>query len=240
MNFFSLVKRNTIFLFKKKIDIDKDNFRTNIKLEDLFLFYQTDKSEEVHGFSKYYVKHLNKYKNKKINILEIGSATGASASAFAHYFKKSTIFCIDINLTLVKYSSKKIKYFGFDSSNLKKSERFLDLVKKKFFVKKFDFIIDDGSHILSDQLNSLNFFYDKLKKDGIYIIEDFRFPNYFSRCNDVKEDTIDKLIQKIIKKKRIKSNILNNSTINSLINSDIKVYKGNQKISDIVFFKKNN
>tara|TARA_X000000950_G_scaffold197625_1_gene238034 strand:+ start:589 stop:1308 length:720 start_codon:yes stop_codon:yes gene_type:complete len=238
LNFFSLFKRKTIFFFKKKINIDNNKFNKCIKLDDLFIYYKTDKSTKVHGFSKFYTKHLNKFKNKKINILEIGSAKGGSAASFVHYFKKSSVFCIDVNLTLVKYKSKKINFFGLHSSNIRMLNKFLQTVQKKFLIKKFDLIIDDGSHLLSDQLFSLNYFYKNLNKGGFYIIEDYRFPNYFSRCKNVKESTIDVLIKKLKKNKRIKSKILENSTTHDLYKAKIYPYKGNTKISDIVFFNK--
>jgi len=238
LNFFSLFKRNIIYLLKNKIDVDKDKFSKKTSLDYLFKKYETDKSNEAHGFTKFYTNHLNKLKNKKINFLEIGSAKGGSAAAFVHYFNKINVFCLDVNLTLVKYKSNKINYFGLDSSNSNMLFKFLKDIKEKFSVKKFDIIIDDGSHILSDQLFSINYFYKFLNKGGYYIIEDFKFPNYFKRCNDVDENTIDILIKKLKNNKKIKSKILQNDTINQLYKAKIFSYKGRSKISDIVFFQK--
>ena len=238
MNFFSLFKRNIIYLLKSKIDVDKDKFGKKTSLDYLFKKYETDKSNEGHGFTKFYTNHLNKLKNKKINFLEIGSARGGSAAAFVHYFNKINIFCLDVNLTLVKYKSNKINYFGLDSSNSNMLFKFLKNIKEKFSVKKFDVIIDDGSHLLSDQLFSINYFYKFLKKGGYYVIEDFKFPNYFKRCNDVDENTIDILIKKLKNNKKIKSKILQNDTINQLYKAKIFSYKGRSKRSDIVFFQK--
>ncbi|MDC0250502.1 hypothetical protein OAK11_00075 [Candidatus Pelagibacter sp.] len=238
MNFFSLFKRKIIYLLKNKIDIDKDKFGNNISLDYLFKKYETDKSNAIHGFTKYYTNHLNKLKNKRLNFLEIGSAGGGSAAAFVHYFDKSNVFCLDVNLTLVKYKSEKINFFGLDSSNSKMLYRFLKNIEERFFVKKFDVIIDDGSHILSDQLFSINYFYKYLKKGGYYIIEDYKFPNYYKRCNDVDENTIDIIIKKLKSNMIIKSQILQNDTIKKLYKAKIFTYKGRTKISDIVFFQK--
>ena len=105
-------------------------------------------------------------------------------------------------------------------------------------IKKFNIIIDDGSHLLSDQLFSLNYFYKYLTKGGYYIIEDYKFANYFKRNKDVNEPTLDKIIKKLKNKNKIKSNILNNETIEELYKSKIYCYKGKSKISDIVFFVK--
>ena len=238
MNFFSLFKRKIIYLLTNKIDIDKDKFGKNISLDYLFKKYETDKSNAIHGFTKYYTNHLNRLKNKRLNFLEIGSAGGGSAAAFVHYFDKSNVFCLDVNLTLVKYKSDKINFFGLDSSNSKMLYRFLKNIEERFSVKKFDVIIDDGSHILSDQLFSINYFYKYLKKGGYYIIEDYKFPNYYKRCNDVDENTIDIIIKKLKSNMIIKSQILKNDTIKKLYKAKIFTYKGRTKISDIVFFQK--
>ena len=86
--------------------------------------------------------------DKKIKFLEIGCGAGISAAAFTKYLKKSTAYCLDVNLTYVKIKSKRINYYGLDSSNKRHMLNFL----KKYNQKKnsFDFIIDDGSHFLND------------------------------------------------------------------------------------------
>ena len=241
MNFFSVFKRNLIFLFKKKEDIDKDIFKKSVSLDYLCSYYGTDKAEKYnngkgHGYTRHYIKHIKKFKDKKIKFLEIGCGAGISAAAFSKYLKKSTAYCLDVNLTYVKIKSKRINYCGIDSSNTRHMHNFL----KKYNQKKdsFDFIIDDGSHNLSDQLFSLNFFFKHLKKNSLYIIEDYKFPNYFKRNNDVKELKISEIIKKIKSKKYFKSNIIEKSTMKELFSSKIYQYKGNRYYSDIVFFEK--
>ena len=238
MNFLSLIKRNLIFKFKNKTNIDNHSFSPKSSLDQIFRFYNTDKSQKVHGFSIFYTKHFKRFINKKINFLEIGSATGASASSFVHYLKKSNAFCIDVNLSLVKFTSKKINYFGLNSSNKKMLNKFLNKIKLSHSVKKFDFIIDDGSHILSDQLFSLNFFYKYINSGGFYIIEDYKFPDYFDEYRDIDNITIDKLLKNIDSKSKIKTKIVDKKTINEIRKSKIYRYKGNSKISNIVFIKK--
>ena len=84
MNFFSLFKRNILYKFKKKINIDTDNFDKK-DLDQLLEYYKSDKSNLNHGFSNFYEQNLNHLKNKKINILEVGSFAGSSAAAFVKY-----------------------------------------------------------------------------------------------------------------------------------------------------------
>ena len=100
MNFLSLYKRNFLYKIKKKINIDENlNFQKK-SLEEIFVHYDTDKAntwsngqKTGHGYAKFYEEHLKPFKDKKINILEIGSAFGASASSFSKYFVNSKIFC---------------------------------------------------------------------------------------------------------------------------------------------------
>ena len=246
MNFFSLYKRNFLYKIKKKINIDLDINHNKKTLEDLFSFYGTDKADswgrnktKGHGYSKYYEKHLYQFQQKKINLLEIGSFSGASAASFAKYFSNSSIFCIDINISNFKFNSKRINVFGMDVSNYKSISNFykkINITKNEYF---FDVIIDDGSHKLSDILFSLNIFFKNLKKGGFYIIEDFKFPNYFKHLKDVDEITVDQMIKNIENKEDFNSNIISKDIINSLKNNTkINYYKGNSGYSDIVFIEK--
>ena len=104
--------KEIIFKLKKKINLDKQILEIT-SLNELFNYFGTDKGTEVtnqyqktssktdqkligHGYAQFYEKHLNIYKNDKINILEIGTWKGASVAAFYHYFKNAIIFCIEL------------------------------------------------------------------------------------------------------------------------------------------------
>ena len=91
----------------------------------------------------------------------------------------SNIFCFDINISNFKYKSKKIHVFGLDIRNKKKVKKVLDKIFIKYKINEFDLIIDDASHNLSDILISLKSFFRLLKKNGLFIIEDFKHPNYY-------------------------------------------------------------
>ena len=249
MNFLSIFKRNLIFKLKKKIDIDKDIFQKNIKLEELFSFYRTDKANYIksekshgHGYAEFYEKHFSNLRDKKLNILEIGSYSGASAAAFVKYFKDVNIYCLDINLTKFLYKSKKIHPFGLDVSNKKMVEKFLNKINFSENIKSFDIIIDDGSHILSDQLKAIDYFFKYLNKDGYYVIEDYRFSEFIPHLKDTDDPCVREIFE-ILKKnnkkdfKFISAETLENLKINS---SNIFEYKGNQEISGIAFIKRSN
>ena len=101
-------------------------------------------------------------------------------------------------------------------------------------------IIDDGSHKLSDILFSLNFFFKVLKHGGLFVIEDFKHPNYFDHYKDIEDIFIDELINKLNKKEFFNSLVLNKEDQKYLFSSieTINVYKGNLQTSDICFIRK--
>ena len=154
MNFFSLLKRNLIFKFKKKISIDNDNIASK-SLDYLFHEYGSDKAnifklnqKKGHGYSIYYEKKLEQYKDKDLNILEIGSYSGASAAAFTKFIPNSKIYCFDINIANFKYESKNINVYGLDINNLTKVRTVINKLFSEKKIDHFDLIIDDGSHNL--------------------------------------------------------------------------------------------
>ena len=246
MNFFSLFKRNLIYNIKKKISVDDDNVNSD-SLDELLYHYGSDKADvfkktknKGHGFSKFYKQKLEKIKNQKINILEIGSYAGASAAAFVKYLPESNIFCFDINISNFEYKSKKIHVFGIDVNNRKKTIKTLNMIVDQYQIKEFDIIIDDGSHNLSDILITLKFFFKYLKNKGLYIIEDFKHPNYYSYNKNINHILIDELFENFKKKNTFRSSIF---TIKEQLNfmemiDKIEIYKGNLNDSDISFISK--
>jgi len=247
LNFFSLFKRKILYNLKRKKLIDSDGFDSS-SLDNLFHFYGSDKAnifkkngEKGHGYSSFYEKKLKNFKNKKINILEIGSYAGSSAAAFVKYFPKSNVFCFDINISNFEYKSKNIHVFGIDINNKKKVKKNLEIISNLHKVESFDIIIDDGSHNLSDILNGINVFFKFLKDQGLYVIEDFKHPNYYKYNNNIDHIFIDELLKNLTNKKISKSNILTENSQKYLINSieKIEIFKGNLADSDISFISKN-
>ena len=117
----------------------------------------------------------------------------------------------------------------------------------KLNINKFDIIIDDGAHTLSNILNNFIFFFKLLKSGGIYVIEDYKFPNYFDFYRDLKDHfLVDKILFFIKKRIIFKSNLFTKKIIINFIQNikSINTFKGSyilkdgRNISDIVFIKK--
>ena len=246
MNFFSLFKRNLIFKFKKKIPIDDDSIISK-SLDYLFHEYGSDKAnvfklnqQPGHGYSIHYEKKLETYKNKNINILEIGSYAGASAAAFVKYLPKSKVYCFDVNISNFKYESKNINVYGIDINNKKKVVKTLNKIFSEQNFNQFDLIIDDGSHNLSDILNSLKIFFKYVKNKGLYIIEDYKYPNYYKYNRNIDHLLVDQIFESLNDKKSFNSNIFKDDDQKELIKTikRIETFKGNLNDSDISFITK--
>ena len=247
MNFFSLFKRNLLFRLKKKIYNDK-NLNNFNSLDELLYLYGSDKAnvfkinnQKGHGYSKFYEQKLENYKNKKINILEIGSYAGASAAAFLKYLPNSTIFCFDINISKFEYDSKNIHVFGVDIKDKKKVQIILQNIFLQYKFSEFDIIIDDGSHNLSDILIGLKSFFKFVKNKGLYVIEDFKHPNYYQYNNNLNHILVDEFLINLKNNKISISNIFTEKDQKLLMETiqKIEIFKGNLSDSDICFLYKN-
>ena len=85
----------------------------------------------------------------------------------------------------------------------KKTNEILKSIFSKYNFEDFDLIIDDGSHNLSDILNGLKFYFKYVNSNGIYIIEDFKHPNYYTYNKNINHILIDELLHNLQKKKNI-------------------------------------
>jgi hypothetical protein len=241
---------NSKLKVENKIDLDKKKL-TNINLSKLFIYFNSDKGkiykrlnfeDKAHNYGIFYDKNFEHLKNKKINILEIGSYRGSSAAAFLNYFENANIFCADMNHENFLFKSRRIKLIQLNYMKKNEVDKFTNN-----YQNFFDIIIDDGGHYKSHILSNIKNFYNCLKRDSsLYVIEDFGLK--FDYLNDIKsEPDIFKVIQCLNNKQKFKSKILDESMQYKLINSlkKISVYKGSwikyeKNISDICFLELKN
>jgi hypothetical protein len=140
-------------------------------LIDLAIKHKTDKWGE-HFYALHYQKHFETYRFKKNNLLEIGvggysnpNIGGNSLRMWKEYFPNGNIYSIDI-YDKSELEENRIKIFKGSQSD---ESLLLDIVAK---AGSFDIIIDDGSHINKDVIDSFTTLFPHLKDNGIYVIED--------------------------------------------------------------------
>lgn len=140
----------------------------------------TDKGT-THSYLEVYDELFKDLSN--INLLEIGTQYGGSLKLWRDKFPNSKIYGVDIN---PQGNPEGVKIITADAT--KKIKELEDI--------KFDIIIDDGSHKIEDQLKTLEIFYPKLNKNGLYIIEDIQ---------DIDKDKHKFKNAKIIDRRNIKN-----------------------------------
>lgn len=130
----------------------------------------TDKVKH-HGYHFFYPSFLDKIRDEKFNMLEIGYGSGESMKMWCEYFPNCNFFCIDINIETIY--NERCRVIKADQSN---NDDLQKIVKQIGTTK---FIIDDGSHNPKHQFDTFIYLFENLLEDGgIYIIEDIE-TNYW-------------------------------------------------------------
>jgi len=172
---------------------------TMTKLGDL---NSTDKVG--HGYTYLYDDIFVTMRYSNVRILEIGFARGRGAKLLAEYFHRGTIHTFDIEPNwnfykeFPKVLQKRIHLYQGDQSDSDSINEVLKAVangpknEAKRGPRKFDIVIDDGSHKPNDQQTSFSVLWSHVKDGGLYIIEDFH-PYY----NNSQHSTVSWLFDKI-------------------------------------------
>lgn len=116
----------------------------------------------LHSYIEIYEKEMSKTDN--INILEIGVQKGHSIKMWQDYFTDSNVYGIDITLDNIIFNNL-YNIFVCDATNASD----IDLI---FKYTKFDYVVDDGSHLVEHQITSFDILWPYMKPGGKYFIED--------------------------------------------------------------------
>jgi hypothetical protein len=243
------------FYMKEKKNLDdfslKNYFLFSKNLNFLFEYFNSDKGEKyinqytqpskrdnikikAHGYSKFYEKVFIEFKNKEINILEIGSFYGNASAAMFFYFKNANIFGADINPDMFNYTSKRIKNFFVNSSSVSSIQK--NIVDKKI---EYKIIIEDASHMLKDQIISLFYLFPIIESGGYFIVEELDFPEKREDMRTGQElPDLKSILKNVQEKKDFNSKYINQNLKDYFLNNfeTIDVFKGN--INEIAIIKK--
>ena len=240
-----------IFFKIDKIDLDKLEKLNISDLDQLFLYFNTDKGSKVkivdkiqkgHNYSQHYEKYFSKFRNiEGLKILEIGSLFGGGAASFLNYFTSAKIVCLDINPFNIRYCSIKLRPIYIDTQS-----KIIIKDVANYLKHDFDIIIDDGSHNKKDQILTLNYFLPKLKKGGIYVIEDTtQYLQIPSLNQDSLEYGINDFLVSIKKDGNHQTQFLDDlekkkiqSEIKNLFLEEGNFFHKNQSLPEIIFIEK--
>ena len=108
-----------------------------------------------------YEHHFAKYVGKPVSVLEIGVSHGGSLQMWKEYFgPQASIVGIDIDPRCVAYEEDQIMIYTANQADSDFMTAF----------NGFDIVIDDGSHVISDQEASFKALWPSTR--GVYLIED--------------------------------------------------------------------
>jgi hypothetical protein len=185
----------SLFFYNKKkkfFNISYYNYNNN-SLTELCEIYKSDKGSinhnkktiwgwTAHTYSNYYYSLFNHFKDDVKLVFECGLGTnnpdiqnnmtvhgmpGASLKVWRDYFKNAQIYGADIDENIL-FEEERIKTYYVDQLNTLS----IETMWKKIGIQNFDIIIDDGLHTTEANINFFISSFNKLKKNGIYVIED--------------------------------------------------------------------
>lgn len=169
-----------------------------VKMEDLSeLFNKYGSDKDRNGYVQIYNTLFHKLKQEKITMLEIGIGTmikgahssmvgyalegykpGGSLKAWRDFFENGRIIGFDVQEDTQFSDEDRIETYICNSTKLDEVNGMMERLDNI----KFDIIIDDGSHIDMDQINTLRNLYNYVKADGFYIIEDIYPGSKLTEC----------------------------------------------------------
>lgn len=141
---------------------------------DLFRLFKNrgdprTQSVKWHHYFAVYERHLSRFRDSDVKVLEIGVKRGGSLSLFSEYLGPSaTIVGIDIQPACARFDGivPNIHVRIGDQADTD----FLAGLEQE--LGPFDVIIDDGGHTARQQITSFNFLYPEMSATGVYICED--------------------------------------------------------------------
>lgn len=134
---------------------------------DLLHWWGCDKSSH-HSYCDVYNDLFAGFRETQLPILELGINYGLSLKAWQDYFLNAHIHGIDINPACMFTDQPRITTHLIDTRDPVKLSRFATTHGP------FQLIIDDGSHVLRDNLLAYSVLGSFLSDDGLYVIEDIQ------------------------------------------------------------------
>lgn len=140
-------------------------------------YFENHEHRLIHKWMHYfeiYDRHFSTFRNRPLSLIEFGVSHGGSLQMWKNYFgSQAKIYGVDINPACVSVAEENIHILTADQED-RESLRMI-----KNLLPKFDIIIDDGGHTMTQQINTFEEMYEHLKDGGIYLCEDVH-TSYFA------------------------------------------------------------
>jgi hypothetical protein len=128
------------------------------------------------NYFEIYERHLSRFRARPIRVLEIGVQHGGSLQLWKKYFgEEASIIGVDIDPRCKEFTEDGIDIEIGDQTDAE----FLDRLISEYV--DFEVVIDDGSHISTDQLATFDRVWPHVRDGGVYLVEDCHcsyFPDF--------------------------------------------------------------
>jgi hypothetical protein len=143
-------------------------------------YFRANQGQMIHKWMHYfdiYDRHFAPFRKRPITVLEFGVSYGGSLHMWRHYFgPKARIIGVDINpQCMISHDPPQIEVVIGDQED-------------RGFLKQlaadrgpFDIVIEDGGHTMTQQINTFEEIWPRVRRGGVYLAEDLHtsyWPNY--------------------------------------------------------------
>ena len=139
-------------------------------MNDLERYFRQNTGRLIHKWMHYfeiYDRHFSRYRGTDVNVVEFGVFQGGSLQMWKHYFgPKCRIFGVDINPACKRVEEDRIEVVIGDQED----RAFLRSLAK--LVPRIDILIDDGGHLMSQQIATYEELFPHIDANGVYLCED--------------------------------------------------------------------
>lgn len=147
-----------------------------LRFETIFYRHNENVSDKWTNYFSIYDDFFRCHIGNNPNVLEIGVQNGGSLQILSKYLKNAIIYGVDIDPKVLNLNlGPNINIYNFDITDE-------GAINQQFKKIKFDIIIDDGSHICSDIIQTFKLLFPKLKPGGVFLIEDLHTSYWQSHC----------------------------------------------------------
>jgi hypothetical protein len=141
----------------------------NLSFEEIHKAKTGKVSDKWESYLSHYDGLFAVYRDQDVSLLEIGIQNGGSLDTYFEYFKNAKILIgcdINTNCNKLQYQNDKVKVVVGDANS--------DVTFKEIqqLESNFNIVIDDGSHVSMDIINSFIRYFPMVSPGGVYVIED--------------------------------------------------------------------
>lgn len=141
--------------------------RATCPMEHLFYSRKGKSCDKWHHYLELYDRHLARFRDRPVRLLEIGVQEGGSLELWREYFgAHAVIHGLDIDPACARHATLDLHVHIGDQSDV----ALLQTIVSE--MGGIDLVIDDGSHLNEHQIITFAALFPLLSADGLYICED--------------------------------------------------------------------